>query len=256
MKKTTARILSVLLTLFMLCSLLPVGALAVPGDVGEDAFALSGDTFFEDEGGPQPEIFDESGDEDVPPMAGEPQPEPDVIPALTEEDEVVSEEAGLAGTYTVTLIAYDKTNGKEQAGGEVAFADSGKGTTITGNYQENNSREVGVYPASDYTFSGWAKGSPTGEIVSTVSPYTFTVTENVTLYALFEKVTTYPVWVGGTQVTSANKGDILGDGGKAKYEPATNTLTLDNPAITTTHENAVIYSESIDLTVTYRRAGY
>ena len=28
-----------------------------------------------------------------------------------------------------------------------------------------------------------------------------------------------------------NKDDILGDGGKATYDPATNTLTLDDPAI-------------------------
>ena len=36
----------------------------------------------------------------------------------------------------------------------------------------------------------------------------------------------YLVWVGNTQVTSANKDDILGDGGKAKYDPATKTATM------------------------------
>ena len=96
-------------------------------------------------------------------------------------------------TYSVTLIAYDKTNGINEAGGEVAFSDSGKGTTISGDYGENTSRIIGVYPASDYTFTGWAKGSPTGEIVSTASPYTFTVTEAVTFYALFEKALLYDI---------------------------------------------------------------
>ena len=43
--------------------------------------------------------------------------------------------------------------------------------------------------------------------------------------------TTYNVWVGSTQVTSANKNDILNDGGKAKFDPSTNTLTLNNPTI-------------------------
>lgn len=43
--------------------------------------------------------------------------------------------------------------------------------------------------------------------------------------------TTYPVWVGDTQVTSVNKDDILGDGGKAKYYPDSKTLVFDDPTI-------------------------
>ena len=39
----------------------------------------------------------------------------------------------------------------------------------------------------------------------------------------------YDLWVGGTQVTDANKGDVLGDG-KVSYDPATLTLTLSNGA--------------------------
>ena len=41
----------------------------------------------------------------------------------------------------------------------------------------------------------------------------------------------YDVWLGSTQVTFANRNDILGDGGKAKYDPLTNTLTLNDPTI-------------------------
>ena len=71
----------------------------------------------------------------------------------------------------------------------------------------------------------------------------FSVTRNST------PVTTYPVWVGGVQVTSANKDDILNDGGKAKYDPTSKTLTLDNPSITTTHGGDAICTESGDLTI-------
>lgn len=45
------------------------------------------------------------------------------------------------------------------------------------------------------------------------------------------KADTYKLWVGETQVTDANKGDILGDG-TMTYDPATNTMTLDGTSIT------------------------
>ena len=46
---------------------------------------------------------------------------------------------------------------------------------------------------------------------------------------------TYELWLGSVQVTFANHNDILGDGGKAKFNPLTNTLTLDNPTIEGEH---------------------
>ncbi|MBQ8024854.1 MAG: InlB B-repeat-containing protein, partial [Oscillospiraceae bacterium] len=62
-------------------------------------------------------------------------------------------------------------------------------------------------------------------------------------------VTTYPVWVGGTQVTSANKDDILGDGGKAKFDPDSNTLTLDGLTLNGAYSEAAILVKGIDLTI-------
>ena len=41
----------------------------------------------------------------------------------------------------------------------------------------------------------------------------------------------YPIWLGRMQVTDDNKNDILYDGGKAKYNSDTGTLTLDDPTI-------------------------
>lgn len=38
------------------------------------------------------------------------------------------------------------------------------------------------------------------------------------------KEVTYPVWVSNTQVTSANKDDVLNDGGKVSYDPETNSV--------------------------------
>ena len=64
-------------------------------------------------------------------------------------------------------------------------------------------------------------------------------------------VISYYVWLGDTQVTSLNKDDILHDGGRAKFDPDTDTLTLNEPVITGSHENSVIYSYNwyLDLTI-------
>ena len=63
----------------------------------------------------------------------------------------------------------------------------------------------------------------------------------------------YPLWVGGVQVTSANKGDILNDGCTASYDPDSNTLTLNNANITGMYQghplNRSIRTENMDLTV-------
>ena len=63
-----------------------------------------------------------------------------------------------------------------------------------------------------------------------------------------EAETAYALWLGETQVTSANAGDILGDG-SAKYDAAAKTLTLTKPAIPGLHGGAQIYAELKNLTI-------
>ena len=59
------------------------------------------------------------------------------------------------------------------------------------------------------------------------------------------------LWVGGVPVGDDNCGDILGDGGKAVFDFETNTLTLDEPALSGLHEDsgAQILAVNMDLTV-------
>ncbi len=57
----------------------------------------------------------------------------------------------------------------------------------------------------------------------------------------------YDLYVGGVQVTDENKDDILGDG-KARYNPETETLTLDNPTFSEGLESA-IYANNLDLNI-------
>ncbi|MEL7565575.1 MAG: S-layer homology domain-containing protein [Clostridiales bacterium] len=61
-------------------------------------------------------------------------------------------------------------------------------------------------------------------------------------------VTTYNIWVGGVQVTSENKGDVFGiadgDDATVTYDPANNTLTLDNATINAAHDGTWIDSST------------
>ena len=67
----------------------------------------------------------------------------------------------------------------------------------------------------------------------------------MTLTAYADGVTNYDLWVGNTQVTSTNMGNVLGDG-TVSFAPANGdtpaTLTLDGAAITTKgQKNSLIY---------------
>ena len=59
----------------------------------------------------------------------------------------------------------------------------------------------------------------------------------------------YCVFVDGISVHEKNRNDVLGDGGKVKYDPKTKTLTLSNPSFTFRKGYAVM-SGVEDLTIT------
>ena len=67
----------------------------------------------------------------------------------------------------------------------------------------------------------------------------------------------YPLWVRGTLVMDANKGDVLGDG-KVSYDPETGTLKLDGANITADpdhqYKDAAIYYEGKDKDLTINAA--
>ena len=70
--------------------------------------------------------------------------------------------------------------------------------------------------------------------------------------ALLADEVQYNLWVCGVRVTSTNANDILGDGGKAKYDDSTNTLTFNNPKIATdsaSYQSSVIYTSKYELTI-------
>jgi len=63
----------------------------------------------------------------------------------------------------------------------------------------------------------------------------------VTSWVTIQKVNKYDVYVAGTQVTSLNQADVLGDG-RVSYDAETNTLTLNNANIETEAETEFVIS--------------
>ena len=59
---------------------------------------------------------------------------------------------------------------------------------------------------------------------------------------------TYDLWVAGKQVTETNQNDVLGDGGTVKFDPTTNTLTLNNANLTPDGDANFTYWIDSDLT--------
>ena len=80
---------------------------------------------------------------------------------------------------------------------------------------------LSLYEGSGIAFP--VNGAISGGTVISSGAYAASVTVSVPDY--------YDLWLGSTQVTSHNKNDILNDGGKAVYDPDTNTLTLNEPVI-------------------------
>jgi|GEM_PF-4471555 len=96
-------------------------------------------------------------------------------------------------------------------------------------------------------------GIYTALLVYDIRSDTAAVPKNMTQTLTLEKIgaAAYPIWVGSTQVTEANRSDILDDGGRAKYSPATRTLTLSDLTITGAYNDMCIYAYGTDtLTIT------
>lgn len=82
---------------------------------------------------------------------------------------------------------------------------------------------------SGYLFNGWnTKADGTGESYDAGSTYTFTEDNgnggcSITLYAQWIKA--YDIYVGGVQITDANKADVF-ENGKVSYDADHSTLTI------------------------------
>ena len=169
-------------------------------------------------------------------------------------------------TVTATINGTAQAINSNSANGTITIADH---ATVTAVNEYSDSTTTGTDSIAILAGSGNDKAHPTGTIevkdsaTLTAKGYgkalacqTFTVTgytvkasadynatnpgeyvaESLATYKYITAtpaVDKYNVWVGGTQITSANKDDVLGNSGTptVTYDPTTKTLTLNNAVI-------------------------
>ncbi|WP_333646377.1 S-layer homology domain-containing protein [Lacrimispora sp.] len=164
---------------------------------------------------------------------------------LTETKKAVSlgtsiEDLELPETLTATVrtaVPADEIPTQDSGSPETATpttADEPKWKETTGDIPVTwNSPDYNPNTGGEYVFTpiieGYAVSAPLPEITVTVGAAVMARGSIGPLSA-----TTYNIWVGGEQVTDANKSNIAGDGisGTVTYDSDTNTLTLNGAAIT------------------------
>ena len=128
-----------------------------------------------------------------------------------------------AGGNLVLKLYYDRNISSisfESNGGSIV--DDRIGAYGTQVVKPNDPLKTGV------TFGGWYSDA------ELKNAYTFTTMPATSIKLYAKWITTYKLYIGGVQVTSDNMGNITGEqiAGTVSYDPATDTLTMNNATIT------------------------
>ena len=125
---------------------------------------------------------------------------------------------------------------------------------ITGPLRNADKISIGMFAPGVFTAGYGTHNTADPSTVFTSAAEGYEVVKNADGEAeLRQRVVTYPLWVGGVQVTSANASAVTGDGisGTVSYDRATKTLTLENATITGKSfiPPSNIYSDGEDLKI-------
>jgi hypothetical protein len=105
----------------------------------------------------------------------------------------------ISNTENMSSVQLTKTAGLSMAAGEttgdsddvehltVSLVISGNGTAIgNGRFEAGQNATLRATPTEGASFVGWKRNNASGELLSSANPYTFPVTENITVCAVFE----------------------------------------------------------------------
>lgn len=105
----------------------------------------------------------------------------------------------ISNTENMSSVQLTKTAGLSMAAGEttgdsddvehltVSLVISGNGSaTGNGRFEAGQNATLRATPSEGASFVGWKRGNASGELLSSANPYTFPVTENITVCAVFQ----------------------------------------------------------------------
>ncbi|MCR5837249.1 MAG: Ig-like domain-containing protein [Lachnospiraceae bacterium] len=158
-----------------------------------------------------------------------------------------------------TMILVDKSSFNPAAKVSITYYDAVSDTMLSSISIDKGGQytfpvESPITAPSGYAFSGRYNCWGDSDSYIAVAGTSKIITEDMTIQPVWEKA--YDVYVGNTRITESNKDDVLGDADgesqSVKFDPETNTLTLNNANISEAYEykygyEAMIYSELSDL---------
>ena len=178
---------------------------------------------------------------------------------VTSGEDSVGLTAGDAGTFTFTMPDGDVTVTAEFAVNyTVAVVTDGHGTVTADKPLafEGDTVTLTVAPDTHYKLDTLTVTDGGGETIEITNNVFVMPAGNVTVTVSFYE--TYEIYVGGVQVTSKNKADVLGDGAVAYDGTQTEgTLTLNDAVVTGYYEdyakhNIFVFNNDLKLTILLR----
>ena len=146
----------------------------------------------------------------------------------------------ISNTENMSSVQLTKTAGLSMAAGEttgdsddvehltVSLVISGNGSAIgNGRFEAGQNATLRATPSEGASFVGWKRNNASGELLSSANPYTFPVTENITVCAVFQGGSTHNFTIQASANPAAG-GSVTGAG---SYSAGTHCTLVASAAL-------------------------
>lgn len=152
----------------------------------------------------------------------------------------------ISGNCVSSSIVFEQNSNFTATSGTLTIKNAPSSTSTTNKLTLQNSTGAVISGFSTVTLDGLFFSTPNYPSVTTSTNWTSSINEAII-------TNEYGITVAGVEVTTANKDDVLNDGGKVKFTPADNTASPATPATLTLNgakiTGTVFWTNSAPLTI-------